>query len=194
MEPSKKRQGALVPIPELSCKGKERSRRQRLFCTPYLQADKIKHDNLDATRRSRPSPRTPYALHPKASTANSPAFAFLIPVTRVVSHCFYSKRTATQSKQPSAMDSKTPSEPPPDYETAAAQHATPIPRGIPVRKGPHPFDLPIIAYLKSKRVILASASPRRRALLAQVRRNSLNWPLPAIDATIPLWCSILTNY
>jgi len=66
------------------------------------------------------------------------------------------------------MDLKAPSEPPPDYITAAASHGIRLRQSAPPKKGPLPLDLPILSYLKSKRVILASASPRRKALLAQV--------------------------
>jgi hypothetical protein len=60
---------------------------------------------------------------------------------------------------------------PQDYDQAAAEHGAaprPPPTRPPVRKGPLPLDIPIIKYLNSKRVILASASPRRKALLQQV--------------------------
>ncbi|KAH6697861.1 inosine triphosphate pyrophosphatase-like protein [Verticillium dahliae] len=45
----------------------------------------------------------------------------------------------------------------------------PRPAGTPLP----PLKLPIIDHLKSKRVILASASPRRKALLAQVGLTNL---------------------
>lgn len=63
-------------------------------------------------------------------------------------------------------DSK--SNPPPDYEKAAAEHGLPSRPAGPVRRGPLPLNLPIIKHLNSNRVILASASPRRKALLQQV--------------------------
>lgn len=62
----------------------------------------------------------------------------------------------------------TPSDPPPDYEKSTVGQGT-SPR--PMRKGPIPLDLPILKHLNSKRVILASASPRRKALLQQVRNR-----------------------
>ena len=74
------------------------------------------------------------------------------------------------------MDSLfTPSDTPPDYITAAAQHGLRLRQSAPIRKGPMPLQLPILSYLndKSKRVILASASPRRKALLAQVGLTNL---------------------
>ncbi|SPO02230.1 related to septum formation maf [Cephalotrichum gorgonifer] len=43
----------------------------------------------------------------------------------------------------------------------------------PPRPMPRPLNLPILKHLRSKRVILASASPRRRALLAQVGLTNL---------------------
>ena len=54
-----------------------------------------------------------------------------------------------------------PAEPPPSYESTAQPIAA-IPRL------PLPLRLPLIDSLRAKRVILASASPRRRQLLAQV--------------------------
>lgn len=71
-------------------------------------------------------------------------------------------------------DSETPKEPPPGYDEAAAEH-TPGPRPGPptgARRMPPPLDIPIIKHLNSKRVILASASPRRKALLQQVSAGS----------------------
>ncbi|KAI5918246.1 hypothetical protein F4810DRAFT_704363 [Camillea tinctor] len=47
-----------------------------------------------------------------------------------------------------------PSDPPPDYSVSMPP--------------PPPMDLPILRFMRTHRVILASASPRRRALLAQV--------------------------
>ncbi|KAI6081900.1 Maf/Ham1 [Hypoxylon rubiginosum] len=74
------------------------------------------------------------------------------------------------------MDEKkqqTPSEPPPDYETAAAEHSRAgAPPPSQARRPPPPpgalLDLPILKYMRTHRVILASASPRRRALLSQL--------------------------
>ncbi|KAI0893738.1 hypothetical protein F4806DRAFT_488356 [Annulohypoxylon nitens] len=65
----------------------------------------------------------------------------------------------------------TPSSPPPDYETAAGSPQTktlPI-RPPPVRRPPGALlDLPILKYMRTHRVILASSSPRRRMLLSQL--------------------------
>ncbi|KAF2798957.1 Maf-domain-containing protein [Melanomma pulvis-pyrius CBS 109.77] len=76
------------------------------------------------------------------------------------------------------MSKPTPSDPPPSYE-AAAQRAAPSqeplrsPRGPPPgpRKAlppPPPLNLPYLNLLRTQRVILASQSPRRRELLAQI--------------------------
>ncbi|KAL2756749.1 hypothetical protein ACRALDRAFT_1075588 [Sodiomyces alcalophilus JCM 7366] len=46
---------------------------------------------------------------------------------------------------------------------------------------PFPLKLPILEHLKSKRVILASASPRRKALLAQVGLTNLE----ILPSTLP---------
>lgn len=66
-----------------------------------------------------------------------------------------------------------PSDPPPDYIQAARDHGIRLRQSAPIRKGPLPFELPIITHLRGKRVILASASPRRKALLAQVGLREL---------------------
>lgn len=66
-----------------------------------------------------------------------------------------------------------PSDPPPDYIQAAREHGIRLRQSAPIRKGPLPFELPIITHLRGKRVILASASPRRKALLAQVGLRDL---------------------
>ncbi|KND91121.1 Maf-like protein C3G6.03c [Tolypocladium ophioglossoides CBS 100239] len=70
-------------------------------------------------------------------------------------------------------DSTTPRDPPPGYTAAAAEHgAGPRPSG-PVRRPVLPLDLPILKHLNAKRVILASASPRRKALLQQIGLTNL---------------------
>ena len=81
------------------------------------------------------------------------------------------KDQATAATSADMADSKLPSEPPPDYEQAAAEHSDALAqRNAPpaVRRGPLPLNIPIIKHLNSSRVILASASPRRKALLQQV--------------------------
>ncbi|KAH6692619.1 putative acetylserotonin methytransferase-like protein [Plectosphaerella plurivora] len=47
--------------------------------------------------------------------------------------------------------------------------------------GPLPLRLPILDHLKNKRVVLASASPRRKALLAQVGLTNLE----IVPSTVP---------
>ncbi|KAI9817132.1 MAG: hypothetical protein M1827_001244 [Pycnora praestabilis] len=68
----------------------------------------------------------------------------------------------------------TPTEPPPSYEVAAQPAAS---KGLPaagtsprppVPRIPLPLDIPVLSSLRGKRVILASASPRRKQLLAQI--------------------------
>ncbi|KAK3996914.1 N-acetylserotonin O-methyltransferase-like protein [Cladorrhinum sp. PSN332] len=66
------------------------------------------------------------------------------------------------------MDLTNPSDPPPDYITTARAHGIPLRQSAPIKRGPLPLELPILTYLRSKRVILASASPRRKALLSQI--------------------------
>ncbi|KAK0730407.1 hypothetical protein B0H67DRAFT_596544 [Lasiosphaeris hirsuta] len=67
----------------------------------------------------------------------------------------------------SIMDLTNPSDPPPDYITAAAAHGIKLRQSAPIKRGPYPLELPILTHLSDKRVILASASPRRKALLNQ---------------------------
>ncbi|POS70625.1 hypothetical protein DHEL01_v210981 [Diaporthe helianthi] len=62
---------------------------------------------------------------------------------------------------------------PPDYIQSAREHGIRLRQSAPAKKGPLPLELPIISHLKDKRVILASASPRRKALLAQVGLKDL---------------------
>lgn len=71
------------------------------------------------------------------------------------------------------MDLTNPSDPPPPYITAAAAHGLPLRQSAPARPGPLPLSLPILDHLRTRRVILASASPRRRALLHQIGLTNL---------------------
>lgn len=65
-------------------------------------------------------------------------------------------------------------DPPPAYAAAAKDHGLPVRQPQqPPQQGRRPppvaaLELPILKYMKTHRVILASASPRRRALLAQM--------------------------
>jgi hypothetical protein len=75
-----------------------------------------------------------------------------------------------------AMDVKEPllpSEPPPSYEDARQSplphNTAPKSGGSRLRPPPPPLDLPCLNELRKSRVVLASKSPRRRQLLAQVR-------------------------
>lgn len=61
-----------------------------------------------------------------------------------------------------------PNGPPPGYYQATAERNTGPRSAGPIRKPVQPLDLPIIKHLNTKRVVLASASPRRKALLQQV--------------------------
>jgi septum formation protein len=62
-------------------------------------------------------------------------------------------------------NAETPTEPPPSYETAAQQ---PPAQSGPRLRAPLPLDLPALRALRGRRVVLASASPRRKQLLAQI--------------------------
>jgi MAF protein len=71
------------------------------------------------------------------------------------------------------MDSSTVGEPTPEYITGARAAGLRLRQSAPIRRGPPPFELPILTHLKSHRTILASASPRRKALLAQLGLTDL---------------------
>ena len=74
-------------------------------------------------------------------------------------------------------DDKIPLEPPPAYDAAGLEH-TPLIAGVPAQPRQNtarallPLDLPALNALRGRRVILASASPRRKQLLAQVRLSA----------------------
>ncbi|KAI4166039.1 MAG: hypothetical protein LQ342_000470 [Letrouitia transgressa] len=79
----------------------------------------------------------------------------------------------------------TPIEPPPSYETAAQPINTnnppkPLKPPLPLPL-PRPMELPLIAALRNQKVILASASPRRKQLLAQIGLTNLT----VIPSTVP---------
>ncbi|KAJ1327546.1 nucleoside triphosphate pyrophosphatase [Microdochium nivale] len=77
-------------------------------------------------------------------------------------------------------NSTAPSTTSPSYDNTAREHSNlplrqPTGRGPPggghARRGsipPAPLELPVLKYMKTHRVILASASPRRRAMFAQI--------------------------
>ena len=67
-------------------------------------------------------------------------------------------------KTADAKYNSAPSEPPPSYEKA---NATPSSKP-PTFRVPPPLLLPSLQSLRGRRVILASASPRRKQLLTQV--------------------------
>ncbi|KAI9805890.1 MAG: hypothetical protein M1825_000504 [Sarcosagium campestre] len=66
-----------------------------------------------------------------------------------------------------------PTEPPPSYDAVSQQDgpapaAAHLKRPPPPLRAPLPLDLPALNLLRGRRVILASASPRRKQLLAQI--------------------------
>jgi septum formation protein len=71
-------------------------------------------------------------------------------------------------------DEKAPLDPPPYTDTPQPISEKSNGAGGPPRgpRPPFPLDLPALNMIRGKRVILASASPRRRQLLAQVRRTT----------------------
>src|ERR1700754_495143 len=77
----------------------------------------------------------------------------------------------------------TPAEPPPSYETAAQQQS--LPNAVPRPRGPAPLDLPALNAMKGKRIILASASPRRRQLLAQIGLRDIEIVPSSFEENLP---------
>ncbi|KAL8911417.1 MAG: hypothetical protein Q9171_003407 [Xanthocarpia ochracea] len=74
-----------------------------------------------------------------------------------------------------------PLEPPPSYETTASiPPRSPATKG-PLQRAPLSLDLPFLSSIQGRRIILASASPRRRQLLAQVGFSNLS----VIPSTVP---------
>ncbi|KAI1115647.1 hypothetical protein F5Y14DRAFT_440411 [Nemania sp. NC0429] len=82
--------------------------------------------------------------------------------------------TGTISCNLTKLKDDIPSDPPPTYAASAKEHGLPIRQSQPPpQQGRRPpplaaLELPILKYMRTHRVILASASPRRRALLAQL--------------------------
>lgn len=80
-------------------------------------------------------------------------------------------------------DSSTPADPPPSYESTSQPSPVasggPAPSPRPILRAPLPLDLPVLNALRGKKIILASASPRRKQLLAQVGSR-----FPATEITL----------
>ncbi|KAN0093889.1 class II aaRS and biotin synthetase [Hyaloscypha variabilis] len=67
---------------------------------------------------------------------------------------------------------------PPAYEAATIEHGPtrngpPTPGSKPPPRGPFPLDIPVLNQLRGKRVILASASPRRKQILSTIGLQNL---------------------
>ncbi|KAL9138053.1 MAG: hypothetical protein Q9175_000751 [Cornicularia normoerica] len=77
-----------------------------------------------------------------------------------------------------------PAEPPPSYDTAAQPPAVKPPPPPPSRL-PLPLNLPLINSLRDRRVILASASPRRKQLLAQIGLTKLEIKPSTLPEDLP---------
>ncbi|KAK6612141.1 hypothetical protein H4I96_01354 [Botrytis cinerea] len=92
------------------------------------------------------------------------------------------------------LATSAPKSPPPTYESAGTQHGAlptrPLSQSIsagkgPLPRGPFPLDIPLLQQLKGKRIVLASASPRRKHILASVSvylptMVSINIPDPSL--------------
>lgn len=67
------------------------------------------------------------------------------------------------------LKNDNPTDNPPSYEALSVPPKEPQPGAAPRRlRPPPPLELPALISLRGKRVILASQSPRRKALLAQI--------------------------
>ncbi|KAF7902356.1 hypothetical protein EAF00_002259 [Botryotinia globosa] len=96
----------------------------------------------------------------------------------------------TEKPHYTPLSTSAPKSPPPTYESASSQHSAlptrPASQSIstgkgPVPRGPFPLDIPLLQELKGKRIILASASPRRKQILATIGLTNLEIipsPLP----------------
>ncbi|CAD6445415.1 a8493e03-8be3-408b-a30c-3a3de72809a4 [Sclerotinia trifoliorum] len=83
-----------------------------------------------------------------------------------------------------AVSTSEPKDTPPTNDSGSTRHGAsksissikgPLPRG------PFPLDIPVLQHLKGKRIILASASPRRKQILASIGLTNLEIipsPLP----------------
>lgn len=97
------------------------------------------------------------------------------PMLRRLTMSFYNNDTSNYEA--------APSDPPPSYDSVDKKPA-PVSAGAPAppRTGqprqPLPLELAALTELRGKRIILASGSPRRRQLLAQVRHRP-PYPSPA---------------
>jgi hypothetical protein len=87
---------------------------------------------------------------------------------------FPAQLESADSKVELAMAEK-PQGLPPAYEAAGIEHGlVPKRTGLPpsggkqMPRGPFPLDIPVLNELRGKRVILASASPRRKQILSTV--------------------------
>ncbi|KAI9842753.1 MAG: hypothetical protein M1837_006936 [Sclerophora amabilis] len=90
----------------------------------------------------------------------------------------------SDSKQP-----LLPAEPPPSYEISSNPGAdAPVPSKSPARppmpRAILPLDLPVLSKIRTQRVILASASPRRKQLLGQVENLPFLLPRQALHTNL----------
>jgi hypothetical protein len=137
-----------------------------------------------APRNIRPKP----PIHPISrftAPQSSISYALIPPNPRPLEASQSPYRIQSTPDTHTMSDQKIPLEPPPAYEdrhspdnVSASRHisektAAPASGAEPKRanppRGPFPLDIPVLNQLRGKRVILASASPRRKQLLAQVR-------------------------
>jgi len=80
-----------------------------------------------------------------------------------------------------------PTDPPPSYESTSqpASATAPTPSGPPRPRAPLPLNIPALNALRGRRVILASASPRRKQLLAQIGLTNIEILPSAFAENLP---------
>ena len=104
---------------------------------------------------------------------------FLFQAERLTFICLVINTTMSDEKKVPLL-AEEPKDPPPAYEDAANSQAPLAVRNgpsstssKPLPRGPFPLDIPVLKQLRGKRVIIASASPRRKQILSMVRHAHL---------------------
>jgi septum formation protein len=78
-----------------------------------------------------------------------------------------------------------PSEPPPSYDATSLNQVSSAPHRIGAPRPPPPLDLPALNLLRGRRTILASASPRRRQLLASIGLTNVEIIPSSFEENLP---------
>lgn len=78
-----------------------------------------------------------------------------------------------------------PSEPPPSYDATPLNPASPAPLKKGAPRPPPPLDLPTLNLLRGRRTILASASPRRKQILALIGLSNIEIIPSSFEENLP---------